>query len=448
MTHFTSWIKKAITSVIDPDKQQRVDRLVVAINQSLNTKRQGFLLSDAIQGLDATPADIDQAKEIVYRTLLNRGWQDGQLTQSEQAFANWVAHRLELPHGVAQRLNAEFAKHFFATVLAKAMEDGHIDSAEEAKLSEIAATMQLSLQQFARHFFMKESESFLRGVFAACVAQNRLDQQHWQHLISTAGKLGIEHDEFLRCIEVPARQFVEHVLADAKSDEELSPHEEQTLAWLLNNLRLDQSFRNYVATEANRLKTITQISQGHLPSLIPPSNLGIRSGELVHLHERALLRKVKVLKSGTRSEDHNGTITLTDNRLIFSSTTRSDSWNLRRIVSHRTDGTWIEIQVEGKPANLFAMHQPDDIHYRILATAIAMANQTLVRKSDTTPTRHIPRDVRQRVWQLYGGRCAECGADNYLEFDHIVPAAKGGSNSDANVQLLCRQCNLKKRDHI
>ncbi|MFN9970152.1 MAG: HNH endonuclease, partial [Phycisphaerae bacterium] len=59
-----------------------------------------------------------------------------------------------------------------------------------------------------------------------------------------------------------------------------------------------------------------------------------------------------------------------------------------------------------------------------------------------------PRDVRQRVWTRYGGRCAECNANDYLEYDHIIPVSKGGSNNDANVQLLCRRCNLKKSDHI
>jgi 5-methylcytosine-specific restriction endonuclease McrA len=35
-----------------------------------------------------------------------------------------------------------------------------------------------------------------------------------------------------------------------------------------------------------------------------------------------------------------------------------------------------------------------------------------------------------------------------LEFDHVIPHAKGGSNTDNNIQLLCRGCNLKKSDRI
>jgi len=31
-----------------------------------------------------------------------------------------------------------------------------------------------------------------------------------------------------------------------------------------------------------------------------------------------------------------------------------------------------------------------------------------------------------------------------LEYDHISPIAKGGSNTEPNIQLLCEKCNRKK----
>jgi 5-methylcytosine-specific restriction endonuclease McrA len=31
-----------------------------------------------------------------------------------------------------------------------------------------------------------------------------------------------------------------------------------------------------------------------------------------------------------------------------------------------------------------------------------------------------------------------------MEFDHIIPHAKGGPTTVANIRLLCRTCNRKK----
>lgn len=68
--------------------------------------------------------------------------------------------------------------------------------------------------------------------------------------------------------------------------------------------------------------------------------------------------------------------------------------------------------------------------------------------SDGQLDRRAWAEFRQRVWQRYGGRCAECGSDAYLEFDHVIPVAKGGGNSGTNVQLRSRKCKLAKSDAI
>jgi hypothetical protein len=304
------------------------------------------------------------------------------------------------------------------------------------------------MRDFCRKFFRAKGEAFLRGVFLACVADGHISPDEWEHLLGTTNKLGVTRDEMLQAIWPQAQQFVEHVLADAKADGRLSPEEERTLQWLLDNLVLSGQYREYVRAEIDLLRLMTEIEDGRLPSIAPPRGMETRAGEIVHFHGPAIWRQVRILKSGPRTDDHQGTFTLTDNRLVFASPTKSQSIRYRKIVAHRGGLDWIEIQVEGKPKNTFFFPESNPVTYAILQTAVAMANQTVVAKTAGVPTRHIPRDVRQRVWQRYGGRCAECGATDYLEFDHIVPRAKGGSNSDANIQRLCRRCNMKKSDHI
>ena len=63
-------------------------------------------------------------------------------------------------------------------------------------------------------------------------------------------------------------------------------------------------------------------------------------------------------------------------------------------------------------------------------------------------SRHIPERVRHEVWRRDMGRCIECGSQEKLEFDHIIPFSKGGSNTARNIQLLCERCNRSKHNII
>ncbi|MEX2373973.1 MAG: HNH endonuclease signature motif containing protein [Dehalococcoidia bacterium] len=60
----------------------------------------------------------------------------------------------------------------------------------------------------------------------------------------------------------------------------------------------------------------------------------------------------------------------------------------------------------------------------------------------------IPDDVRLFVWQRDEGRCVRCGAQEDLQFDHVIPVAHGGGNTAENVQILCGTCNRAKSDRI
>jgi hypothetical protein len=62
--------------------------------------------------------------------------------------------------------------------------------------------------------------------------------------------------------------------------------------------------------------------------------------------------------------------------------------------------------------------------------------------------RHIPKAVKIDVWRRDLGKCTQCGSQEKLEYDHIIPVAKGGSNTARNVQLLCEKCNRSKSDSI
>ena len=56
----------------------------------------------------------------------------------------------------------------------------------------------------------------------------------------------------------------------------------------------------------------------------------------------------------------------------------------------------------------------------------------------------IPQNIKDKVWNRDDGKCVQCGSNEKIEFDHIIPFSKGGSNTYRNLQILCEKCNRTK----
>ena len=83
----------------------------------------------------------------------------------------------------------------------------------------------------------------------------------------------------------------------------------------------------------------------------------------------------------------------------------------------------------------------------LVATAVAL--WAMRRRA---PARR-PRARKRRVWtdeerrfilDRDGWRCVNCGADDQLEIDHVIPFSRGGACSVENACVLCRSCNARK----
>ena len=60
------------------------------------------------------------------------------------------------------------------------------------------------------------------------------------------------------------------------------------------------------------------------------------------------------------------------------------------------------------------------------------------------PSRYISDLVKEKVFERDGGQCVKCGSTRDLQYDHVIPYSHGGSNTAANIQLLCGDCNRAK----
>ena len=69
--------------------------------------------------------------------------------------------------------------------------------------------------------------------------------------------------------------------------------------------------------------------------------------------------------------------------------------------------------------------------------------------------RYIPARVRRAVWERDGGRCTfvsarghRCNAQRFLEFDHVVPVARGGGATVEGLRLRCRAHNQYEAERV
>jgi len=91
---------------------------------------------------------------------------------------------------------------------------------------------------------------------------------------------------------------------------------------------------------------------------------------------------------------------------------------------------------------------PIDATARWVKRKVEEAERATAKPPIPSERTSIPDDVRVFVWRRDEGRCTNCGSQNKLEFDHIIPVSMGGSSTARNIQLLCESCNRAKGSNL
>lgn len=288
----------------------------------------------------------------------------------------------------------------------------------------------------------KELNSF-RQIFLGVCQTGAFNQQNLQMLHTQAQSNGLDWNEALAFVRSDSLQFLERYLAFAASDGIISDEEENYFYQLQNYyFQIPSTVAQLNIERLKYLKYISNIRQGKLPVYKPSVHL--ESDERCHLETSAIYQKVN-----TRSiTEIHGRIIATSKKIHFLSPNGgwTIQWKNVLRVENVADGVYLELATK-QGNGRYRVPDSTLVEATLNALTRIVKRQLLIPQSESD-SRHIPQDVKIAVWQRDQGKCVQCSATSYLEFDHIIPHSKGGASSVNNVQLLCRRCNLAKSDKL
>lgn len=238
--------------------------------------------------------------------------------------------------------------------------------------------------------------------------------------------------------------FIRLMLADIVSDLVITIQEEETIKSVCKFLRPSIYIINEIETTIKRVKEIVQIKSGNIIPLQSPKII-TKLSEIVWYCD-SNTRLSRQLKK--ESNLYNGELFITSDRILFKSQEYPTEITLKNIIDLDISTTSIFIIGKTNKSTLHFRSPDSEKIGAYIEQALNKYHRKLDFSDSNKKTRSIPQTVRQEVWLRDEGKCVECSAQDYLEYDHIIPYSKGGSNSSNNIQLLCRKCNLKKSDRI
>ena len=414
----------------------------------------------------------------------------------ERYFSNKRVDSLDLLRaaekmGVSEDDARAVGREKYREMVSVAFSKGHISEIEERNLARLARLLHVSQNEKAA----AERVAKLRIVdaeVAAILADGRVSENGSDRLRSLANRLGLtvadiqrraaneageafsrrihmilHHGRFTKRDEVELKR-IQKVFGDGvneatglpggnaadcirKFGELLATQEEvdsgvtEDLERLARVLAVPQDI---LEPHRKRLAEVVEISRARSSDLDPvDSPLELSSDEFCYWFGEAL----HVWMSRPGREEAEGTLALTSKRILFNSTAKNLQLRPGRIVRiEEVDQGTVELQTSVSRGNGIYTALDDREIKRFPAILAGLVKKVNYRAESTgsKPRKQIPDHVRQEVWQRDGGQCVRCGAEEHLEFDHVIPHSKGGADTIRNLQLLCRRCNNEKSDRI
>lgn len=238
--------------------------------------------------------------------------------------------------------------------------------------------------------------------------------------------------------------FLQMTLASITSDKEITPENKALIENLCTYLNADNNVLFKIKSTIARIEQLQNIRLGNVqPCQVP--GLITKNGEIVFCN----IDNVTYYLGN--DDGYEGKLNITSEKIVFTGYGFGANAPLAGLLSLMVENGIVYITSKTKKST-FVLIPRDDESADLIEAYIEQASKRFHRKLDFNTSqkqsRHIPQTVKSQVWEICQGKCVQCNVKDYLEFDHIIPFSKGGANTVNNVQILCRRCNLIKRDRV
>jgi hypothetical protein len=413
------------------------------IRRIRTTKVSEIRFSEFVEQCGISRRDADAEADHVYRELCRKVMADGIITDDERKKLDLLARAIEIDPDRADRMELEIKGGVYREAVAGILSDGVISYAEAGELDSLRRSLGID----AGHG-LSVTEDLSRDAYLAqlqrVVSRGSVTGSAKAEISRIKRALGISAGDGARLARDGDRalDLYRQLFTSVLQDGVVTPEEEETLDWFQREVGLPDRLISASKDRIQKVKRLASYREGRVPSLRTSKIL--EGGEICHWDDRCTYTY-----ETTRNVFHvDGDLVVTSKRVMFASPSKSITFAPSKIIDIRLSAGRLEIRTNVRQGNgIYRVRDPEELE-AVLVGVTRKHKFLLAENYSSARTRHIPDDVKRAVWDRDGGRCVRCSATDYLEYDHIIPHGKGGSNGVNNVQILCRKCNNLKSDRI